>query len=420
MKKQLSFLMLMLGLAPFFTVHSFSQAPCFSGSFHQNRQLSVIQGNALPVVFGMSSEDDMQFSYYIYPQRPEWQWSGTMPIPDGPLCSPSSVGFSVMYSCFSAGSIVTSANDILSVCVNMEHSYYSDIKIEISCSKNNGQRQMAILKYHNGIQGSIYMGNANDNDSSVGCNEGVPGTGWSYCWTENSDYAQINSSSFGSNNTISNNIIDSSNRAEHTNYYTPFESFNNLIGCVLNGEWTLRITDVRGGDNGFLFNWDIQFSEELMPPTPPDTAIFDSIRIMHYSIDTTFQGNVVTLTPQNIGNQTYFAIAYTDDGCAYHTQIAVEVLEDTENAIPNLQPQSANWNVTLYPNPAQDNTTLILDKSIDDVNVSIFNMLGQLMYQSSITAETTTLPTAQYPFGVYMVKISDKNGTTKTVKLLKQ
>ena len=407
MKRQLSILMLMLGLVPFFTAPLFSQTSCFFGRFQQNRQLSVMQGNALPVVFGMSSEDDMQFSYYACPQRPEWLWSEIEVIPDGPSCAPYTV-LPVVFSDFPAGMSITSANDILSICVNMEHSFSGDIITEIKCP--NGQT--AVLTNQQG--NNAYLGNATTFDNNLGC-IGEPGTGWNYCWTDNSDYAQINPYSFGSQ-TIS-NIIDSSNRTEHSNYYTPAQPFSNLIGCPLNGIWSLKISDIREGDNGFLFNWNILFAEESMRPTPPDTAIFDSIWIMNYSI-TTFQGNVVTLTPQNSGNQIYAAIAYTNDGCAYYTEIAVEVLGT--DAIPNLQSQSANWNATLYPNPAQDNTTLILDKPIEGANISIFNMLGQLMYQSSITAETTTLPTAQYPFGVYMVKISDKNGTTKTVKLLKQ
>ncbi len=42
------------------------------------------------------------------------------------------------------------------------------------------------------------------------------------------------------------------------NYYLPFSTFSELVGCPLNGIWAVRVYDVWGQDNGWIFNWSLE------------------------------------------------------------------------------------------------------------------------------------------------------------------
>ena len=42
-------------------------------------------------------------------------------------------------------------------------------------------------------------------------------------------------------------------------------SFDELVGCTLNGDWTIRATDDWGIDNGYIFEWTVTFSESIIP-----------------------------------------------------------------------------------------------------------------------------------------------------------
>ena len=48
-----------------------------------------------------------------------------------------------------------------------------------------------------------------------------------------------------------------SNHEGKTDYYLPFTTFDELIGCPLNGTWKVRVYDTFGQDNGWIFNWSL-------------------------------------------------------------------------------------------------------------------------------------------------------------------
>lgn len=46
-------------------------------------------------------------------------------------------------------------------------------------------------------------------------------------------------------------------KKEH--YYLPATNMANLIGCPLNGDWSIQVCDPWGGDNGWIFSWSLDF-----------------------------------------------------------------------------------------------------------------------------------------------------------------
>ncbi len=168
---------------------------------------------------------------------------GALALPDGVGISYST---SVSITGFPAGATVASASDIQDVCLNIEHSYLGDLELRIICP--NGQS--AILKQYPGGTGT-YLGQAND----AGAN-GVPGTGLEYCFSASATFGTMLQE-----NTLG-NWITAGNPPSNTmtpGTYTPFQSFNNLIGCPLNGNWTLSVTDNLAIDDGFVFGWNLTF-----------------------------------------------------------------------------------------------------------------------------------------------------------------
>ncbi len=48
-----------------------------------------------------------------------------------------------------------------------------------------------------------------------------------------------------------------SNHEEKSDYYLPASKFEELIGCPLNGEWSIQVWDFWSADNGWVFNWSM-------------------------------------------------------------------------------------------------------------------------------------------------------------------
>lgn len=168
---------------------------------------------------------------------------GALALPDGIGVSYSTV---VAINGFPASATVTSATDLEDVCVNMEHSYLGDLEIRLICP--NGQ--FAILKQYPG-GGGTYLGQAND----AGPN-GVPGIGAEYCFSASATWGTMLQE-----NTLGNWVTAGNppGNSMTPGTYSPFQSFNNLIGCPLNGNWTLRVTDNLAIDDGFVFGWNLTF-----------------------------------------------------------------------------------------------------------------------------------------------------------------
>jgi gliding motility-associated-like protein len=211
---------------------------------------------------------------------------------------------------FSPGQTLTDINDLEGICVNMEHSWARDIEIKLTCP--NGQT--AILHNQPGNTGSqVFLGIPNDNDGF----SPVPGIGYDYCWTPTATNTYwIN---------YFNTVLGGSGTLPEGNYNS-FQPLTNFIGCPLNGEWTLTITDLWPIDNGFIFSWGIDFVQELYPAIEsfsPDLVSWqwnNNPTIVYYSQDS------IAAVPVNAGNASYLFAVTDEFGCVWDTTVRVNVL----------------------------------------------------------------------------------------------
>ena len=160
---------------------------------------------------------------------------------------------------FAQGQTFTAISNIQSVCVTIEHSWARDL--EISLEAPTGQL-VRLSKFKGRTGGEIYLGMANDCDDAA---NPVPGTGVEYCWKPNAtnppllDYADGG----GAMTSVQNCYMSTSEMIPPGDYQAS-DSFGNLIGATLNGDWQIVVTDLWPIDNGYIFKWSISFDPSVI------------------------------------------------------------------------------------------------------------------------------------------------------------
>ena len=233
---------------------------------------------------------------------------------------------SLAFTQFDPGQTITDCNDILSVCVEMEHTFMGDLVLQIICP--NGQT--TILHQQGG--GGTYLGEPNDGDSNA---NPIFGACWNYCWSETATNGTwVANSNAGSGNTTSAGTPPAQSLNPGT--YEPVQSLCNLVGCPLNGEWTYQSTDLWGADNGFICSWSINFDPSIIP----DVTQFTPELGIETADSAAWTGPFLTLdpndplhgtaTPTGAGDYAY-TLSVTDNfGCTYDTTITVTIAPQTE------------------------------------------------------------------------------------------
>jgi subtilisin-like proprotein convertase family protein/plastocyanin len=225
---------------------------------------------------------------------------------------------------FPIGQTLNSISDLLSICVNMEHTYLGDLEIEIICPNGSS----AVLEQYPG-GGSTFLGEAIDDGGPD------PGVGWDYCWED-----------VNTNGTMDDYVTANFGFGGDTlpaGSYQSAESFSNLIGCPLNGSWELVITDNLLSDNGFIFGWSVNFNPSLYP---------EEIGFQNQVLDSWWQNpaedsigkdTITYFVFQNGPNP--FTYSITDNfGCTFDTTIIINASPsplanfDVDNECTNTQP----------------------------------------------------------------------------------
>jgi len=229
--------------------------------------------------------------------------SGTTFLPDG---SGVSYQTSIVTDCYAPAATVTAATDITNVCMTMEHSYLGDLQIELICP--NGQTM--ILKSYAQGGGGTYLGAPIDDVSSG------PGTGSTYCFTPSAGTQLVSGSTVSAGSPAGNSIAAGN--------YAPNQSFTNMIGCPLNGAWTIRVTDNLSLDDGYIFNWDINFNASISTTGSFTPTIVSQGWVAAPTLTSTGP-TTANVVPTNQGTPC-FTYSVTDNfGCTYTASQCITV-----------------------------------------------------------------------------------------------
>ncbi|TBV27478.1 hypothetical protein DMZ43_00005, partial [Meridianimaribacter sp. CL38] len=239
--------------------------------------------------------------------------SGTTFLPDG---SGAVYETCITVDCFDSAQTLTDPNQLLNVCVNMEHSYSGDLDITIISP--NGQEADLFTQ----AGGGTYFGGANDDGTNT------PGVGADYCFSMSGSVLLENAPTITAGSNPPGNSW-----APGT--YLPVESFASLVGSPLNGDWCIRIVDNLAIDNGYVFSWGMNFDPNIQPPELSFTPVITSEAWDADPSITNTAGNVITVQPATEGTHCYTYRVTDDFGCEYTEQVCINVLPEIVTDPPN-------------------------------------------------------------------------------------
>lgn len=234
-------------------------------------------------------------------------------LPDG---SGVSYQTSITADCFDVAEVITSANDI-SVFLNMEHSYLGDLEMRIICP--NGQS--AVMKQYPG-GAATFLGGPND----PGPGNNIPGIGWTYTFAQNAAWGTMLEQDVIPGFLVPSPGLTPGNSLP-AGTYKPFQNFSSLIGCPLNGSWTVQITDNLASDNGFIFFWGINFD----PKFQSKLDSFKNVTVNQYwspAPEIFASNNSTAMAKMDTPGVRCFTYNVTNDfGCSFDTTVCVFVKE---------------------------------------------------------------------------------------------
>ena len=348
----------------------------------------ICSGDSLMLSVGYNAGTTVNVNHIGAHQSASQRFDSTMFIPDGPSCPPGCYNTYVSFNIFAPGQRIQTANDVMSICVNMEHSFLGDLGFRIICP--NGQSVQLDPNNHSG--GGTFLGvpygGANHGTYDSGCNPASNpfGEGWTYCWSQQYNTAPAYTIE-AAGNACTTGTLDSTNRTNHSNFFYPANNLSGLIGCPLNGTWNIEICDDWGIDNGYIFYWDLNLSTNLLPQNWSYDVLLDTVQwsgpYMYNWTDST-----VTIRPPdstNTNSYTYNFSIVDEYGCYYDTSLTVDIIN---RPYVNLGP----------------------DKEICDGNNITLNAGGP--YTSYLWSESSTTQTISVSVeGYYSVKVDNFNGT---------
>lgn len=226
----------------------------------------------------------------------------------------------LFFSSFNFGQTLDDVNDIVDICLNIEHSYLGDLDVFIECPSGNTAMLFDLYTGSGSSSSGAYLGyplggtSHSDYDNTPWDDPTVnlPGAGDDYCFSM-SGTTTINDVGTGSGVTVPSDT------------YQPVDSYNPLVGCPLNGTWSIHVIDNIPADNGYIFNWSINFDESLYPapwsfePSIPNEGVWTGQWLPG---DT---ANVTSFVANNNGVYDYTYTVVDNMGCEYDTILSVDV-----------------------------------------------------------------------------------------------
>jgi gliding motility-associated-like protein len=216
-------------------------------------------------------------------------------------------------------------NDFSRVCINMEHSFVGDLTMELIAPNGNS---VVLLADENGSSNGNGLGNNYLGEPNMTPGQGCettnypPGIGFDYCWSPNptdSTWHDLDTEE------ALGNPIPASNIDTDTLIYSAYNnSFNHILNTPLNGEWTLKVSDLITGDDGFIFNWWIDFDEAIVPANLAYIPNAESFEWTNFNSLISTE-NSYLFTPSNPGTYSYNLTIEDDFGCKYSDLVSVNV-----------------------------------------------------------------------------------------------
>lgn len=384
---------------------------------------TICAGSTEQLTLGYDQNSIIQVEPIQNEQEVSMGMGGATFIPDGPNCPDACYTSSVIFTNFSNTDVLQNASDLISVCINLEHTYADDLSIYLVCP--NGSSTMLLNNHYLWRSGLMFgTPNFSDNSGNYCTSTGnPPGVGWNYCWSQNNQFSYGNSgfsnmyaglSSGGyafedyaynaghdytyyrSEYGYTQRSVDSTHLSSGTQYYAPVGSFSSLVGCPLNGEWQIQVCDTWAGDNGYVFSWELNFSPNLISPTWSYNVPIDHV---DWSCNwaTIVNDTTVNISPPIGTAPGSYSCTFTIHdafGCTYSDQYPIEV------STPTITSTSATDAICGEPTGT---ATVISPNAVS--------------YSWNTNPVQTTATATGLAAGNYIVTLTDAHGCTATASV---
>ena len=259
--------------------------------------------------------------------------SESEPIPDQtgvPFSSTLTIDF------FDSGQTLENCEDLVSLTVNMEHSYLADLTMWVECP--NGTQVILMENEPNGglgtsgcidaNSGGWYLGEPDDFDFI----DPNPGVGYDYTWSTDGQWV-INDAN---NPNVSTPPGQTFPITVDPGVYLPCGDLCDLEGCPLNGNWQFVVLDQFGGDNGFVFEWQMEFDPGILPDITTfepviglesDSSFWDVAGLPEI-ISVSNNGNTIEYSFDEAGIYYYDFEVTNNFGCQQDTTVEVVVVDN--------------------------------------------------------------------------------------------
>jgi gliding motility-associated-like protein len=218
---------------------------------------------------------------------------------------------SLVFDFFEADAVLEDCNDLLSILVNMEHSYMGDLGLLIQCPDGTS---VNLVEWATNGGGGTFLGEAVDDEGTT------PGVGYDYWWTPDATNGTWGENANGFGGTLPSGTYEAAG------------DLCDLVGCPLNGEWTFTVTDNIAADNGYIFEWGINFDPYLYPGvttfTPTIGIDADSSYWSGPFISSSdLYADIINVQPPTTGVYDYTYTVVNSFGCVFDTTIAITITQ---------------------------------------------------------------------------------------------
>jgi gliding motility-associated-like protein len=223
-------------------------------------------------------------------------------IPDNQGCLDTDITFNQFGT-----AVIDDVNDFSSIYFNMEHSFVGDITISVICPDGS---VMSIFPEAGGS--GTFLGEPIDDET------GTPGVGYEYSFSPGS-----------AGGSWMEYLAGGGASPIPAGDYEPEGSFDDLMGCPLNGTWTLEVCDIVGADDGYVFEFGIAFNSTFYPDALQFTPIVGTGCDSSYWVEPNALTEVgpdcdwAIFDPITPGNYTFQYRVMNDFGCEFTQEIQV-------------------------------------------------------------------------------------------------
>lgn len=204
---------------------------------------------------------------------------------------------------FPAGATVTSCSDLIHVYANIEHAFVGDLDIWVKCP-NGTTVQLTQAGAAYASLGEPFAGDGP-----------TPGVGWDYFWSP--------TATGGTFLEVAPSYPPSVPTSLPSGVYEAEGNLCNLVGCPLNGDWSIHIVDNISGSNGYLFSWGVEFSQQALVSLPTFQPTTVSTYWTGPFIAPGQQGSTFTPVNPSAGTYDFSYHVVTDYGCDFDSTISI-------------------------------------------------------------------------------------------------